>query len=174
MEYRFECGGETVLVRVDVAGEGFSVSVSGRAYQVKARSERTGELDLTIGEDRRCLVYVAADGLSRWAAPATGEGRGHTYVLTVPDTSRPSRHGRAAGHESLEAQMPGIVRRVLVGAGDVVARGQTLILLEAMKLEIRVTAPHTGAVQRVAVTAGQSVERGQALVELVSSPDPPA
>ena len=70
--------------------------------------------------------------------------------------------------------MPGIVRQVLVAEGQAVARGQALMLLEAMKMEIRVTAPEAGLVRRVAVTAGQTVERGQALIELGPAPDPPA
>jgi biotin carboxyl carrier protein len=62
--------------------------------------------------------------------------------------------------------MPGVVRRVLVAAGDEVSRGQVLILLEAMKMEIRVTAPHAGRVERVSVVEGQPVDRGQTLVAL--------
>jgi biotin carboxyl carrier protein len=43
-----------------------------------------------------------------------------------------------------------------------------LLLLEAMKMERRVTAPHAGRVEAVAVREGQAVERGQALVDLVT------
>ncbi len=69
--------------------------------------------------------------------------------------------------------MPGIVRQVLVAEGQPVARGQALVLLEAMKMDIRVTAPEAGVVRRVAVTAGQAVERRQTLIELGPAPDPP-
>jgi biotin carboxyl carrier protein len=61
-----------------------------------------------------------------------------------------------------------VVRRVLVAAGDEVERGQVLLLLEAMKMEMRVTAPHAGRVESVAVAEGQAVERGQPLVDLVT------
>ncbi len=73
---------------------------------------------------------------------------------------------RAGGNETLEAAMPGQVRAVLVEAGDAVEKGQALALLEAMKMEIRVAAPHAGRVAKVLITAGQVVERGQRLFEL--------
>ncbi len=173
MEYRYTFGGETIVIQVQAAGDGFAVMVGGRAYQVKTSAARPGELDLTLGGDRRCLAYVAADGASRWVALASGEAAGQTWVLSVPDTRPRSRRAQSLGHEALQAQMPGFVRRVLVTQGEAVARGQVLLLLEAMKIEIRVTAPHAGVVERVAVAAGQAVERGQALVELVSQPDEP-
>jgi biotin carboxyl carrier protein len=62
--------------------------------------------------------------------------------------------------------MPGLVRGVLVKAGDSVERGQALVLLEAMKMEIRVSAPHAGKVAKVLVSPGETVDRGQRLIEL--------
>jgi acetyl-CoA carboxylase biotin carboxylase subunit len=73
---------------------------------------------------------------------------------------------KAGGNDSLEAAMPGQVREVLVKEGDSVEQGQTLALLEAMKMEIRVAAPHPGKVVRVLIQTGQVVERGQQLFEL--------
>jgi biotin carboxyl carrier protein len=58
------------------------------------------------------------------------------------------------------------VREVLVAEGDTVQRGQTLVILEAMKMEIRVAAPGDGQVRRLLVRQGDVVERGQRLVEI--------
>ena len=62
--------------------------------------------------------------------------------------------------------MPGQVRQVRVAEGDRVERGQTLIVLEAMKMEIRVPATHAGRVARLLVQEGQVVERGQPLIDV--------
>ena len=62
--------------------------------------------------------------------------------------------------------MPGTVLRVDVAPGQAVQAGQTLVVLEAMKMELSVAAPVEGTVRDVHVTAGQLVARGQALVEL--------
>ena len=66
--------------------------------------------------------------------------------------------------------MPGQVTVVLVKAGDETTRGQTLLILEAMKMEIRVTAPADGHVQQVMVQSGDVVERGQHLVLFEATP----
>lgn len=77
--------------------------------------------------------------------------------------------GAAVGGESvLRAPMPGQVRQVLVSEGQQVAAGETLLVLEAMKMEIRIQAPGAAKVAKVQVQQGQSVERDQTLVELVS------
>jgi propionyl-CoA carboxylase alpha chain len=65
---------------------------------------------------------------------------------------------------SLRAPMPGAVTRVAVEVGQVVALGEVLVTLEAMKMEHALRAPHAGAVTEVRVTAGDQVETGDVLV----------
>ncbi len=62
--------------------------------------------------------------------------------------------------------MPGLVRAVLVSVGESVKAGQTLVVLEAMKMENAVTAPAAATVSSLLVEAGQQVQRGDPLVEL--------
>jgi biotin carboxyl carrier protein len=64
------------------------------------------------------------------------------------------------------AAMPGLIVSVAVGPGDVVAAGQPLVVLEAMKMQSPVRAPRGGRVRRVLAMAGAFVEGGAALVEL--------
>lgn len=66
--------------------------------------------------------------------------------------------------------MPGQVRAVNVQPGDSVTKGQVLVVLEAMKMEIRLQAPFEGQVLAVDVTLGQTVEREQILVKLQRAP----
>jgi biotin carboxyl carrier protein len=63
--------------------------------------------------------------------------------------------------------MPGQVRAVNVSEGEAVTKGQTLILLEAMKMEIRIQAMQDGVVSKLYIEQGQTVEREQILVEIV-------
>ncbi len=69
-------------------------------------------------------------------------------------------------HGGCRAPMPGKVLQVRVAAGDRVARGDTLVILEAMKMEHAVTAPHDGTVAEVRAEPGQQVEAGAILVVL--------
>ena len=64
---------------------------------------------------------------------------------------------------ALVAPMPGTIVAVHVEEGDVVAQGQVLLVLEAMKMEHAVTAPAAGTVTRVAVATGQQVDQGSTL-----------
>lgn len=68
--------------------------------------------------------------------------------------------------ERVTAEMVANVLTVLVGEGDTVEAGQTLILLESMKMEIPVVPETGGKVTRVAVTVGDVVQEGDLLVDL--------
>jgi biotin carboxyl carrier protein len=65
--------------------------------------------------------------------------------------------------------MPGRIVKLLVAAGDAVAAGAGLVVMEAMKMENEIGAPHAGTVARVLVQAGDTVERDAPLVELTPS-----
>lgn len=72
----------------------------------------------------------------------------------------------AAGANSVTAPLPGSVTVVNVKAGDAVKAGQTLIIIEAMKMENEVLAPADGTVTAVHVSGGQAVQQGDALLDL--------
>ncbi len=65
--------------------------------------------------------------------------------------------------ESITSPMPGNILAVNVAAGDMVKKGQVLMVLEAMKMENEIMAPHDGKVTAVAVTKGAAVESGTLL-----------
>ena len=161
MEFTYLFDGQPIAVRVEKSGDGYLVTLDGQAYTVTASPLSSQALSLTINGERR-LAFTAADGPRRWVAFDS-----QPFVLVVPQAEKRARRGKHGGHDSLEAQMPGVVRKVLAGAGDRVERGQVLLILEAMKMEIRVTAPHAGVVEKVLVKEGETVGRGEGLVELV-------
>ena len=67
--------------------------------------------------------------------------------------------------------MPATVTRIVAQVGQTVAPGDVLVLLEAMKMELAVKAPHAGTVARINCEAGALVQPGVPLVELESSRD---
>lgn len=106
-------------------------------------------------------------------------GRGHyhlwldgfTYdVEALDERTRSIRDLTAAsepsGPQPLVAPMPGLIVRVNVEPGDVVAAGQGLVVMEAMKMENELRASGAGTVRRVVVEPGTAVEKGAVLVEL--------
>ncbi|MEQ1875483.1 MAG: biotin/lipoyl-containing protein [Bdellovibrionia bacterium] len=72
--------------------------------------------------------------------------------------------GHLGGSDEITSGMPGKIVKVLVKAGDKVSANQTLLVMEAMKMENDMKAPHDVTVKEVRVKEGQSVERGATLV----------
>ena len=82
-------------------------------------------------------------------------------VAAAP-AAAPAPAASGAG-ESITSPMPGNILAVNVAAGDMVKKGQVLMILEAMKMENEIMAPHDGKVTAVAVTKGAAVESGALL-----------
>ena len=89
--------------------------------------------------------------------------RGQTWRLRLPDPAAAADEDTGAGGR-LVAPIPGQVTQVLAAPGDTVTRGQTLVVLEAMKTVFRLGAPADGVVAAVSCRAGETVEEGALLV----------
>ncbi|UCD94440.1 MAG: hypothetical protein JSU69_11875 [Candidatus Zixiibacteriota bacterium] len=70
------------------------------------------------------------------------------------------------GDKIIKAPMPGLVLASEVKMGERIVKGKTLIIIEAMKMENTIKAPHDAVIKEVFVTAGQAVDKGEKLVEL--------
>jgi acetyl/propionyl-CoA carboxylase alpha subunit len=139
---------------------GYRAWLDGRPFSVQVIRAEPGVFHLEV-DGWPVRVDWAADGPLRWVAL-----NGRTYLLDRRASSARRASGPGGGEQVLRAPMPGQVRAVEVAAGQAVETGQTLVIVEAMKMEIRVRAPADGLVARLLVEAGQSVDKGQVLVEL--------
>ena len=164
MERRYRAENAEFRVSLAPEGGGHLVEVNGRPHAVRVMRFENGVLDLLVG-DRRRRFHVASDAKRLFVF---SEGR--CYRLERVDPIRRGAGARGAD-KPLEAQMPALVRSVVVQEGDRVERGATLVVLEAMKMEIRVTAPQASVVARVRCREGEQVERGQVLVEIHPAED---
>ena len=90
---------------------------------------------------------------------------GEVYVLT-PQAPDSIEAGASLAAPQIVAPMPGKVLQVLVQAGQVVASGDGLLILEAMKMEHRIVAEAAATVKAVHVVDGQMVDGGLVLIEL--------
>lgn len=159
-EFRYQVGKEVCTVTVEAAGDRYTVHVGDRILQLTARWAANGRLDLEC-DGRRLRAYVAREGQRRYTSLG-----GEVWTLQPPDPRHARRAESGAASGGLTATMPGRVLDVLVAPGDAVHKGDTLVLLEAMKMELRIQAPADGQVSSVLCAAGQVVERGQVLVEM--------
>ncbi|MEV0821489.1 biotin carboxylase N-terminal domain-containing protein [Nonomuraea rubra] len=139
------------------------------------RFEETGEVTydplpegVTVAAAEPYRVVLEHDGLRRTYEIAHYPGSvcvdhadGHAELTPVPRLPEPAEHVVPG---SLLAPMPGNVLRVEVEPGDRVVKGQAVLVLEAMKMEHRITAPADGVVAAVQVEKGRQVDAGAVLV----------
>ncbi len=98
--------------------------------------------------------------------------QGRLYTGQVLDeraqllASRSGGVGVDSGEISIKSPMPGLIVAIPVTEGQDVKKGQTVIILESMKMQNELKAPRDGIVQRISVTAGISVEQGKLLVTM--------
>lgn len=140
------------------------VSLGEAQYPVQVRHLADG-LVVFEYQGRQYRAYVVQQGRQRHVA-FQGPSGGQSWTLEHLPSLRKRRQVADISDGTLAASMPGAVLEVSVSVGDEVSQGSTLVLLEAMKMELRVKAPFDGVVKQVQCAVGQIVERGQVLVEL--------
>jgi biotin carboxyl carrier protein len=116
--------------------------------------------------------YRVSQGTRQWLAYgiATRDERwvffdGHVYVIDVsPPSRRKARHGH--DESALASPMPATVVMINVQPGQQVEKGDLLVMLEAMKMELPVKAPRDGRVTALNCKSGELVQPGVPLLEL--------
>jgi len=108
---------------------------------------------------RRCRVRAQPSQLSRIRLTAALTSDARRAVIAAPD-----RRAAGAAPVTVRSPIPGRLIKLLVKAGDAVSVGQTMVVLEAMKMENELGAPRAGRVAEVRCTEGAAVEAGQDLV----------
>jgi biotin carboxyl carrier protein len=164
MKYFITLAGRTHEVVIDGGG----IAVDGVAYQVHLeRVPGTPLCHLLLGDSSYGFAVVAGTG-GVWTLLHRGE---QVEIEVLDERTRHIRTMIGAGktHQAsgaIKAPMPGLVVRLLVEPGETVKPGQSLVVLEAMKMENELKAPGAGTVAAVTVKPGQAVEKGQPLVLL--------
>ena len=139
-------------------GEEVAVAVAGDQIAIR-RSGQSGQSDHPES-DAEVWSYEGDGDVVR-----VGLGR-RSWAFSRTLGRKRSGRARGGGANELRSPMPGSVAAVLVAEGDAVEAGQTLVVLEAMKMEHLLAAPISGAVQAVHCAAGDTVDEDQVLVEL--------
>ena len=155
---RLLCGEERILASVKETGDRIEVTVDGRAFALEVEAVAPAVFVVRNGDSVHTLhcvrqgeeIHLAWKGVA-YRLVEEGEGR------------RTSQRHHPGG---LEAPMPGKVIKVSVSVGDAVAKGQEILVVEAMKMENAIRAPRDGRVAKIAAKVGDMVAPGVTLVEL--------
>jgi 3-methylcrotonyl-CoA carboxylase alpha subunit len=161
LDFTFLEGEVEHAVRLTFTRDGGRLTLPSGTLHARVLSSRPhrSAVDLTAEIDgRKHAACVLSDGDAR-------------TVLVGPDAWRLTRRGRLAGAGeadaptgSLTAPMPGRITQVAVDSGAAVTRGQTLMVLEAMKMEHAIRAPADGTVAQLHFAAGDQVSEGAELL----------
>ena len=155
----FKCGDDEIDLAYRLHRDGrFRLHCDGQEHIIEAYDCGAGIVDLD-NNGRRLQFTVKADG-NNWLVHSIAGDLVLEQQARFPDTSLDANTG------GLTAPMPGSVLATEVDAGATVAKGDLLLIMEAMKMEHRITAPRDGVVETVHVSVGDQVDNGQLLVSM--------
>jgi biotin carboxyl carrier protein len=165
MKYVATSGEREILI--EILGE-HHITVDGVDYEIdfESVSEQTVYSLLANNNSYEALVYESEEG---WQVLLHGS----QYVLLVEDErERRLRASLGGGPPEnvdyhLRAPMPGLIVTVPVSEGQVVEKGDVLVVLESMKMQNQLKSPRPGTVSRVQVQPGDSVEQRDTLLSVV-------
>jgi 3-methylcrotonyl-CoA carboxylase alpha subunit len=169
MHYRFKTGEETLTYGVDPVKENHLKVSTG---------EKTLDVSYTVITDHHVYWVVDGVGVNAFVTGEKGEKtiliRGVPYV--VQDADRTARIRKGARDltrlpQVITPPMPSVVIRIMVAEGDSVQKGDSVIVLTAMKMETTLTAPFPGRVTGINVSVGEKVMPGKILVDLEKEPE---
>lgn len=134
----------------------YNIVVNGTAYAVEVEEVGAGSAPA------QNVAPVAAQPAAAAPAPAP------VQATPAPAPAAPSAPVAApsAGAQVVDSPMPGTILDIKVKPGDVVAEGQVLVILEAMKMENEIMSPGAGTVDTIQVTKGAAVNAGDVLLSL--------
>ena len=149
-DYRVESQGETV--RVNLGGNEIELAVT-------AQGDQEGWSRTADGSLHSFVWTWVGSSLELWLD-------GTVFVFERVERRRQRERESSVGGADIVALMPGTVEQILVQPGDPVERGQTVIIMESMKMELSVAAHRDGVVKQIPVGLGQQVDKGMRLLEL--------
>lgn len=119
----------------------------------------------TITVNGSVYDVVVEEGVAGGAAPAAAPAAPRAVPKAAPKAAAPAAGG-AAGSVKIEAGAAGKVFKVEANVGQAVKKGDAVVILEAMKMEIPVVAPQDGTVASINVSVGDPVEAGALLATM--------
>jgi acetyl/propionyl-CoA carboxylase alpha subunit len=136
--------------------------VDGRAYEIAQWSNEALD-EMVIQTEAISVARAFVDDSGRETCFIRVDGRSHEVVLIDP---RAELAGDDATRDEIHAPMPGAIVSVHRKAGERVARGETIITIESMKLQTALVAPRDGHLRDVLKNAGDTFDKDELLARL--------
>jgi biotin carboxyl carrier protein len=164
MEFSFEVNGKARRLSLEEKDGGYVVRDGDRVYAADIRRISDEELTVLVA-GRSYSVLIARDKDRRIVHLAGRE----VVVREAEEGARERADSGGAGPDGglkVRPPMPGKVIKVLAAEGDAVRKNQTLVIVEAMKMENEIRSAIDGVVRKVHVAAGDLVDPARPMIEL--------
>lgn len=133
----------------------FKFTISGQKYEVEIQKHEGSVITLGVNGSQYS-VEINSDGTTSASVPAS-------KVAATNKTAAPTVKG---GASVVKAPLPGNISKINIKVGDAVAKGQKLMIMEAMKMENDILCEKPGTIKNILVNEGDAVLQGDALIEL--------
>lgn len=164
MKLQAELGGEKYEIEIRREGEKVFATVDGRAYDLDFSEPEPGVF-LTKNDGKVTELFVSPR--KRSSDPFQVQTAGDAYEINIIDPKRLRGSGGGGEHgdgaAEIRTAMPGKVVRLLLESGAEVAKGDGVLVVEAMKMQNELKAPKAGVVKEFKVTEGSTVSAGDVL-----------
>jgi len=161
--YKVKAYGKEYTVEVIEQASGARIIVEGYSFEVEAAAPGSVPGQAVSSASRTPAPRPTAPAPAS-AAPAADAPAKKAKASAKAAAPAPAAKAAPAGRGAVLAPIPGVITKVCVEVGEEVKAGQTVVKLEAMKMENDITALISGTVKEVAVAEGNEVSDGQLLV----------
>ena len=140
------------------------LEINGKTYKVKLEKLRRDSATVLVNDQTVNVAIKNPITQSRSAPTAPTTASKPTSATPKPTPHTVQAKPNPASSDALCAMMPGVVTKVFVQAGQKVALGEVVLILEAMKMENEIRSNQDGVIDEISVSEGQKVQTGEAMI----------
>lgn len=161
MHHAFKLGDAEHNLELSRSADGYRLHLANQIIPIDLKTGADGRAWLTLdGEHHEVVIATRGDDVF-----VHFDGEAYQLRYEHP-LKRLAESGQGSAEDNVLAPMPGSIVNVLVKAGDAVTKGQTLLVMESMKMETTITAPRDGVILAVTYDKAQTFDRDALLLSL--------
>jgi acetyl/propionyl-CoA carboxylase alpha subunit len=161
MKYTFNWSGSAYSVETEAQDKTIVMKIDNTTHTVEDIECRENLIDLRVDGIHHNIYYARARDKLFLAI------NGDCYSIELKDDSKTKKsHGAVSKGDSVSSPMPGVIVKIPIEEGDEVKAGETLVIVEAMKMQNELRSPRDGVVGKVNFKEGQQIDALQLIVEL--------
>lgn len=162
MKYQYTVKGVDYEVEIqDIEGNIANVTVNGIPFEVEMKQPvKAGKQKVKLSEERRVKSEESNSSSAPQSAKASAD------LQSAASSGQTGNAGKAATGKPVVAPLPGTINEIKVKVGDKVNAGDTVVILEAMKMQNNIEAETSGTITSINVNKGDAVMEGDTLVTI--------